>query len=442
MIQILTSADGSVSFVGPHGADQLRRLMTHAVISFSGYRRHFEAAGITQASVHLDTLGAFAALPATNKKAYASLQADSLQNQRARRFVVDPSSGTTGVPVLKFTSPGDDASEAAAVEFAFRQLGIAADDRVVCLDVGASQIYLFYMDVLSRLGVRDLVFVKVTSDHEHAVRLVSSIDPTLIISIPSVLKRCLKAFRTAPRLRNRPRRLIFIGEPMESALRLELDEVLGVECFSFYGTTEIGSICIECSAHAGMHVPLDLFIPTLSPWPAGSDCQISPTQYRGTICWTPLLMRGQPVIKYEVNDLVDIDFAPCLCGSNWPLLRFDSRIDETFFLYGITFTYEFFLEIIEDAVGEPIELEIVVRHHADAENGITDSISLELDKSCEPHIRAIEDAVRTVHPLSELIWSNLVEVVIDFSKEHFANRRKGRRVRRVEISKPGADLSM
>ena len=434
MTRILNGPNGSVSFVDPNHTESLRELLKHSVTSFETYWKHFELSGLARELVSQDPTKVFASALPTTKTLYAALQDESLRHQRARPFVIDPSSGTTGVPVLKFTSPADDAAESSAVELAFRQMGITSGERCVCLDVGSSQIYLFYMSVLQRLGVRNPVFLKVTSDHEHAVRLLNASDPTLIISIPSVLKRCLKAFKIAAAgVPARRRRLVFIGEPMELPLRNELMAVLGSECFSFYGTTEVGSICIECVTHSGMHVPLDMFIPTLMPWPDEGQCQVGPTLYRGTVCWTSLLMRAQPVIKYSVNDLVEIDVAPCRCGSNWPLLRFDRRVDETFFLYGITFTYEFFLQVIEEAIGESIELEIIVTHDSEAASGRTDTITLRLDEVVRQHSEAIEAAVRAVHPLSELIWSELVSVIIDFSPTSFVDQRKGRRVRRIDV---------
>ena len=148
----------------------------------------------------------------------------------------------------------------------------------------------------------------------------------------------------------------------------------------------------------------------------------------GTVAWTSLKIREQPLVQYAVNDLVEIDTRACDCGSTEPLMIFHRRVDETFFLYGITFNYEFFLEIIDNALGTPVELEIKVVHSSDATDGVYDRIVLILDESLRESESLIKQALCLVHPLSELVWSNLVSILFEFvASEHFSHR-KSRRV--------------
>lgn len=435
MIHPISSPSGGISFVDPQHSEMLRHTLLHAYDHYGVYRAHFDKCGLSRQDIAGNDLHtAFAQLSPIRKQEYSQLQSESLRVQRHSKFVVDPSSGTTGTPVLKFTSKADDDAEAAAVAVAFQTIGIGQGHRCACLDIGASQIYLFYMRVLKQLGVRDSVFLKVTADHQRTIDHLRAFDPDVIISIPSVLKRCLNALTSAyAGAPDAARKILYIGEPMENALRRELEEALGGECFSFYGTTELGSICIECSAHVGMHVPLDLFVPTICPWPnAASECIVGPLRYRGTVAWTSLQIQQQPVVKYQVNDLVDIDIHPCGCGSNSPRLIFHQRIDETFFLYGITFTYQFFLELLELVLSGPVQLEIRLVHYRNATNETTDSIILVLDESFRGSEDEVRERLSEVHPLSELIWCNFVQLKFEFVPADCVGPRKGRRVLTLE----------
>ena len=431
MIVALRGSD-SVSFTDPANERNLRHVLLHSFDSFQAYRHHFERCGVSRQDIAGEHLyDAFARIAPVGKELYSALQGESFSAQRHSRFVIDPSSGTTGTPVLKFTSRRDDDAESLAVRRAFETIGITQGKRCACLDIGASQIYLFYMRVLRDLGVVEPVFIKVTHDYHRACELLRAYDPDVLISIPSVLKRCLSALDAVySRSHSNLRQIVYIGEPMEEAMRVRLQDLTDASCFSFYGTTEVGSICIECSAHNGMHVPLDLFVPTLSDVSGDRNRDLDLDHCRGKVAWTSLRILDQPVIKYAVHDLVDIAVGRCACGVDSPRLLFNNRVDETFFLFGITFNYKFFLELVSDAVGEPVNLGVTVIHLSNTTKAPSDLIRLTLDQSFEPRKIDIENAVTSVHPLSELMWSKFIRVEVEFEATNL-ERRKTRKLTKL-----------
>jgi phenylacetate-coenzyme A ligase PaaK-like adenylate-forming protein len=289
------------------------------------------------------------------------------------------------------------------------------------------------MNILRQHGVIDPMFFKVTTDFERTAQLLRAYDPDILISVPSVLKRCVGALKSVyDGHAGLARKILYIGEPMEDALRIELQELFNAECYSFYGTTEVGSVCIECPAHTGMHIPLELFVPTIHPWPnPEAECAVGPSRYRGVVAWTSLGIRDQPVVKYAVKDLVDIDLTPCECGSPSPRLTFHHRVDEAFFLYGITFTYQFFLEIIENSLDQLVQLEIRVVHNGTNKPDNPDLVLLTMDESFRSSENQLRTAVTSIHPVSELVWSNLLQVQFEFVGSSQFERRKGRRVQVV-----------
>jgi phenylacetate-coenzyme A ligase PaaK-like adenylate-forming protein len=73
----------------------------------------------------------------------------------------------------------------------------------------------------------------------------------------------------------------------------------GVEPFDVYGITECGIFAADCERHAGLHVYEDL------AW-----LEVEADRIR----ITPLYTRTQPLIRYELSDLVEVDPEPCPCG--------------------------------------------------------------------------------------------------------------------------------
>ena len=436
MSTVLRSESGTVSFVDDFSRERLRSLLLHANDNFELYRTQFSKCGILRNDLlETDPYPTFSRLKTIGKEEYAQLQTQSFIAQSHGHFVVDPSSGSTGAPTLKFTSSDDDSAEAEAVRIALRSLGVGPQTRCACLDIGSSQIYLFYMSILREFGVENPMFIKLTSDTLRPVKLLREYDPNLLISIPSVLKRVFPTLQAHYTGASELRQIVFIGEPMEHTLRKQLETNLHAECYSFYGTTEIGSIGIECSGHDGIHVPLNLFIPTLSPWPDSSErCEVGTARYRGQIAWTSIGIRGQPAVKYSVNDLVEIDLNVCSCGETSPRMIFVHRTDEAFFLYGLTLTYDFFLDVIEESLDYPVSLEIQVGHVVES-GTIFDQIVLVMDRSFQDMEQLLRNALVNTHPVSELVSSKFLKLEFEFLPPQQLLRRKARKlVRRYAIS--------
>jgi phenylacetate-coenzyme A ligase PaaK-like adenylate-forming protein len=97
--------------------------------------------------------------------------------------------------------------------------------------------------------------------------------------------------------------------------------------FNNYGATEIGGYgAVECDRHAGLHlfedqVLLEVVDDEYRPVPDGEV---------GTrLLITNLYNRTQPLIRYELNDLVTVSPDPCPCGRPFPLLKsIDGRSDD------------------------------------------------------------------------------------------------------------------
>ncbi len=434
----MSSRLGHVSFLGDGVEKDIAGTLRNANKRFPTYRKFFERHGVCVDTLSDNSLvDALTELGPFRKSDYLTLQQEGLEVQATCPFTIDTSSGSTSKPILKFTSPNDDEAEAAAVRLAFDQLGLGHQDCVLCLDVGASDIYLFYSRILCERGIRAPCFLSITNQYSRYGSLVARLNPTVIISVPSVLNHILDGIVAAYGAADlcSLSKVIYIGEPMDDTLRERIRVQLGAESYSFYGTTEVGSVGAECRQHDGIHVPLELFVPTLFPWPehAKKVTKLGQGVYEGAIAWTSLRNKDQPVIMYAVNDLVQIDTRPCRCGLGSPRMRFLHRTDEAFSLFGLTFTYDVFLREVSRVVGELADIELRIEQGIRGESaGPRDRLTLVLAERFRQAEKFCRDGVLSIYPLDSMVSCGLLDIRFRFVEEKYFHQRKTRKVRVID----------
>jgi phenylacetate-CoA ligase len=133
--------------------------------------------------------------------------------------------------------------------------------------------------------------------------------PEMVLAYPSVA-RILAGEQLEGRLRIQPRVIVTAAEWRTEEARRAIVDAWGIVPFDDYQTTE-GPIGMDCSRHEGIHVFEDIGIIEVvddmqRPVPAGR---------RGhKMLFTNLFNYTQPVIRYEVSDLLTLAGDPCPCG--------------------------------------------------------------------------------------------------------------------------------
>lgn len=129
----------------------------------------------------------------------------------------------------------------------------------------------------------------------------------------------------AGRLRLKLTRISTFAEFLSNAARRMLEEVFETEVFNRYQASEMMNIGWECSRHEGIHVNSDLVLlesvdKNNRPVPQGE---------RGfKLLITNLYNYTQPLIRYELSDIVTFSTKPCICGLPFPLIdRIEGRND-------------------------------------------------------------------------------------------------------------------
>ncbi len=401
-------ADGS--------ARRLRSFFSRIYGEFPFYRRVFEEKNLDP---HDDPIKILDQLPVLYAREYLDLQKDIFGRLKRAHFLTDCTSGTTGKKKIRFTTVRDEAAEEELCVRFFRQCGIGPHDRVVALDIDSADIYLFYGRAMKRLGVNDFTFFSVPSDFSQSLEPVLRSNPTIIVTIPSLLMRCYPKIKTL--LGELPqvalRKIIYIGETMSQSFRNTLSRELGVELFSFFGSTEIGSMAGECLEHAGVHLYNDQVIPTILE-PVETEDSIS-----GQVAWTTLHFQDQPLIKYSTHDYISVSKQPCPCGLDYPLMKSVSRIEDQFVIYGHKFKYEVFHEAIERQHGPLDFLAIEV----DAVNG-TDLVKFMLPEYLKTHKSAILETISQTDEIQYFSKMRYLTFSLSFTPAGSFTMRKFQRV--------------
>ena len=138
--------------------------------------------------------------------------------------------------------------------------------------------------------------------------------PEQLVAYPSMAS-LLALEQLEGRLRIAPRVVCTSSEVRTEEMTANIRAAWGVEPFDLYGTTE-SLYAGDCGHHQGMHVFEDLGLMEIvdqrgDPVPDGIA--------GAKLLATSFIKRTQPVLRYEISDIVALTTAPCPCGR--PLAR-------------------------------------------------------------------------------------------------------------------------
>jgi phenylacetate-coenzyme A ligase PaaK-like adenylate-forming protein len=165
-------------------------------------------------------------------------------------------------------------------------------------------------------------------------RLIAELEayqPDFILGYPSILA-LLAQEQELGHLRIAPRGIITSSEVCTEAMSAAIQHAWGSAPLNCLGLTETGITAMSCEAHTGLHVFEDLCIVEA----VGAHNRPVPARTPGAkILVTNLYNRVQPIIRFEVTDLVTLDDAACACGRTLQrIIALDGRSDDILELPG------------------------------------------------------------------------------------------------------------
>jgi coenzyme F390 synthetase len=250
-------------------------------------------------------------------------------------FTIHETSGTSGTPKSFFLTWEDWERYAEKYARIFVSQGFSQGDRIIIctsygMNVGANTMTLAARD----LGVTIIPTGKCT----FPLRILKNYHPTGIVG--SIFKfihlaRQMEAEGMDPQEIG-IQKLVVGGEAFAEESRKYVAELWGVDVYNTYGSTE-GTMCGECTAVQGLHVPedlvhMDLYDTQMQQFVKEGDC--------GRIVLTTLLPVGAKcgtlLLNYDTEDTsVIISREQCACGRTHMRIHTPQREAETFWIRGI-----------------------------------------------------------------------------------------------------------
>jgi len=165
---------------------------------------------------------------------------------------------------------------------------------------------------------------------EELVQRLNSIQPHMLRGFPSMLG-LLVTEQLQGRLHINPCIIAGGGEPLPSELRKQFKTAWEGSVFDIYGTQE-GLRAMECNPSQGMHIFEDLGIVEVVD---EDNCPVPDGTLGHKILFTSLFSFTQPVIRYEISDMMVLAPEPCPCGQSFRrILTINGRNDDVLYLQG------------------------------------------------------------------------------------------------------------
>jgi putative adenylate-forming enzyme len=142
-----------------------------------------------------------------------------------------------------------------------------------------------------------------------AVAQLNDFQPNVLIGPPSLLG-FLATSAARGGLHIQPERLISVAEVLEPHDREQISAAFGAPVEQIYQCTE-GLLAVSCAA-GSLHIQEDIVALQLEPLP-NDPARVMPIV-------TDLWRTTQPIIRYRLNDVLQIDPRPCACGSDFRVI--------------------------------------------------------------------------------------------------------------------------
>jgi phenylacetate-CoA ligase len=143
--------------------------------------------------------------------------------------------------------------------------------------------------------------------------------PDALVAFPSNAA-LLADEQLAGRLSISPGTIVVTAAECSPARRARIEEAWASRPFDVYATSEAGPTALECEAHDGMHILDDRVIVEIED---------------GRLLVTNLVNFVQPIVRYELSDLLTVDPSPCRCGRpGRRITAIEGRLDDVIHLPG------------------------------------------------------------------------------------------------------------
>jgi phenylacetate-coenzyme A ligase PaaK-like adenylate-forming protein len=178
------------------------------------------------------------------------------------------------------------------------------------------------------VGLFRVLRLQATSPMRELVRVLNDFQPEVLQAYPSIaaalaLEQLDGALSIAPRI------VSTSSEVRTEAMTARIRSAWKIEPFNYYGMTEVMSFGCDCVQHRGLHPFEDLFILEVVDEHGRA---VPPGKPGARILVTNLFNLTQPLIRYEVSDVITTSDDPCPCGRPFRLVtNIEGRSDDVLY---------------------------------------------------------------------------------------------------------------
>lgn len=231
------------------------------------------------------------------------------------------SSGTAGAPTPSYYTENDWAD--LAERYARKRIAIEPSDVFLVRTPYALMITGHLAQAAARRNGATVVpgdNRSLAMPYSRVVRVLHDLEVTLTWSMPTETLLWAAAAEAAG---HRPgadfpalRALFVGGEPLTPARRRRITEIWDVPVVEEYGSTETGSLAGECRRQR-LHLWADRLLFEVYDPETGRTTR----EGRGQLVVTPLFREAMPLLRYNLEDTVEVGYGGCDCGWALPTVR-------------------------------------------------------------------------------------------------------------------------
>jgi phenylacetate-coenzyme A ligase PaaK-like adenylate-forming protein len=175
------------------------------------------------------------------------------------------------------------------------------------------------------LGMHCVLRLDARSPLDELARDLEAFRPETLIAYSSSAAM-LAEEQLAGRLRIAPQIVCTTSEVRTAEMEERIVAAWGVQPYNSYASTETGILAVDCGEHRGLHALTDQ---TLLEVVDADGRPVSTGTSGSRILVTSLVNRTQPLVRYELTDLVTLTHEPCPCGRPFPrIVALDGRSDD------------------------------------------------------------------------------------------------------------------
>lgn len=192
----------------------------------------------------------------------------------------------------------------------------------------------YRVSVSSDVGLVKVKRLEATTSIQGLVHDLNAFQPGCLGGYPSMVS-LLAVEQIEGRLHIQPQKIGTGGELLTEDMKLKMKEAWGITPYNIYGLTEAGELCgSDCSFHRGIHMFEDLFIVEV----VDEENRAVPDGVSGAkLLLTNLFNYTQPLIRYEISDMIGLSLEPCPCGRPFrTVASMEGRNDDIIYLPSMT----------------------------------------------------------------------------------------------------------